>query len=92
MGQPGERAGFGTTILEQVIPFDVSGSTVSNYLPEGFAFDITLPPAVATCIERSAPLTAEAKRPEKPARTYLVHLRSMQKTCSTVWAPQRSSW
>jgi two-component sensor histidine kinase len=68
------RRGFGTTILEQVIPFDVSGSTVSHYLPEGFAFDITLPPAVATCIERSAPLTAEAKRPEKPARTYFTSI------------------
>lgn len=42
------RRGFGRTILEQAIPFEVSGTSILHYLPSGFCLDIMLPANVAS--------------------------------------------
>lgn len=41
------RRGFGSTILEQVIPFELNGSSLPRYLPRGYCLDIVVPAAVA---------------------------------------------
>ena len=46
------RKGFGSTVLAQVIPFELHGSSTPRYLTIGYCFDIALPAAVARCIER----------------------------------------
>ncbi len=57
------RRGFGSTILEQVIPFEVNGACIPQYLPHGFTLDIVLPAAVAVAdtSARTAPEAASAK-------------------------------
>ncbi len=45
------RRGFGTTILEKVIPFEVDGTSTPRFSPGGFALDILLP---ASAAERSS--------------------------------------
>jgi light-regulated signal transduction histidine kinase (bacteriophytochrome)/CheY-like chemotaxis protein len=44
---PPTRRGFGSTILEQAIPFEVNGLSTPRYLPGGFCIDVVLPTAVA---------------------------------------------
>ncbi len=44
---PPTRRGFGTTILEQAVPFEVNGTSSAKYLPTGFVLDLVLPAAVA---------------------------------------------
>lgn len=46
---PPTRRGFGSTILEHIIPFDVNGVSSPQYLPSGFRIDMTLPARVAQC-------------------------------------------
>ncbi len=48
---PPSRRGFGSVLLEQAIPFELSGVSTPQYLPEGFCLDITLPAVVAHCLE-----------------------------------------
>ena len=46
------RKGFGSTVLAQVIPFELNGSSSPRYLTLGYCLDIVLPAAVAQCVER----------------------------------------
>jgi two-component sensor histidine kinase len=45
------RKGFGSTVLTQVIPFELNGSSSPRYLTLGYCLDIVLPAAVARCVE-----------------------------------------
>jgi two-component sensor histidine kinase len=47
---PPTRRGFGTTILEQAIPFEVNGESTPSYLPNGFVLEMLLPAAVANTV------------------------------------------
>jgi light-regulated signal transduction histidine kinase (bacteriophytochrome) len=51
---PPSRRGFGSKILEELIPFDLSGVSRPNYASTGFSFDVVLPAAVAHCQQKSA--------------------------------------
>jgi light-regulated signal transduction histidine kinase (bacteriophytochrome)/CheY-like chemotaxis protein len=44
---PPTRRGFGSTILEQAVPFEVNGLSTPRYHPAGFCIDVVLPAAVA---------------------------------------------
>jgi CheY-like chemotaxis protein len=44
------RRGFGSTILEQIIPFELNGSSIPRFLPEGYRLDLVLPAAMAHCV------------------------------------------
>jgi light-regulated signal transduction histidine kinase (bacteriophytochrome) len=59
------RRGFGSILLEQAIPFELSGVSAPRYLADGFCLDITLPAAVARCLESSSRTiaTGDAARP-----------------------------
>jgi len=58
---PPTRRGFGSTILEQAIPFEVNGRSTFRYLPAGFCIDVTLPAAVAAIAAADAsPVQAPA--------------------------------
>ncbi|MDB5503610.1 MAG: two-component system sensor histidine kinase/response regulator [Tardiphaga sp.] len=46
-----QRKGFGSTVLGQVIPFELNGMSTPRYLPGGYCLDIILPAAAATCAE-----------------------------------------
>jgi hypothetical protein len=48
------RKGFGSTVLGEVIPFELNGSSSPRYLPLGHCLDIVLPAAVAQCVEGPA--------------------------------------
>jgi two-component sensor histidine kinase len=48
------RKGFGSTVLTQVIPFELNGSSSPRYLTLGYCLDIVLPAAVARCVEGPA--------------------------------------
>jgi light-regulated signal transduction histidine kinase (bacteriophytochrome) len=45
------RKGFGSTVLGQVIPFELNGSSQPQYLTLGYRLDIVLPAAVAQCVD-----------------------------------------
>jgi light-regulated signal transduction histidine kinase (bacteriophytochrome)/CheY-like chemotaxis protein len=51
---PPTRRGFGSTILEQAIPFEVNGLSSISYLPAGFYINVVLPAAVAAIAPASA--------------------------------------
>jgi len=44
------RRGFGSTILEQIIPFELNGSSSPRFLPEGYCLDLVLPATIAHCV------------------------------------------
>lgn len=44
------RRGFGSTILEQIIPFELNGSSSPRFLPEGYCLDLVLPASFAHCV------------------------------------------
>jgi light-regulated signal transduction histidine kinase (bacteriophytochrome)/CheY-like chemotaxis protein len=44
------RRGFGSTILEQIIPFELNGSSTPRFLRDGYCLDMVLPAAVAYCV------------------------------------------
>ena len=48
------RKGFGSTVLAQVIPFELNGSSTPRYRRLGYCLDMVLPAAVAQCVERPA--------------------------------------
>ena len=50
-----KRRGFGYTILTEVIPFEVDGSSTPAFAPSGFALAIELPGATAECITAVPP-------------------------------------
>ncbi len=51
---PPTRRGFGSTILEQAIPFEVNGISTPRYLPAGFCIDMVLPATVAAIAPEGA--------------------------------------
>ncbi|WP_296515637.1 HWE histidine kinase domain-containing protein [Rhodopseudomonas sp.] len=55
------RRGFGTTMLEKMIPFELRGSSVLHYLPSGFRLELVLPAAVAECVVAPTPPTSSAE-------------------------------
>jgi light-regulated signal transduction histidine kinase (bacteriophytochrome)/CheY-like chemotaxis protein len=57
---PPTRRGFGSTILEQSIPFEVNGVSTPRYTPTGFCFDMVLPAAVAQIVQAPGPATVAA--------------------------------
>ncbi|HEX3399573.1 MAG TPA: HWE histidine kinase domain-containing protein [Acetobacteraceae bacterium] len=50
-----ERRGFGSTILAEVIPFEVDGISTPEFLPSGFTLAIELPAATAECVSAAPP-------------------------------------
>ncbi|MBR0994634.1 GAF domain-containing protein [Bradyrhizobium japonicum] len=44
------RRGFGSTILEQIIPFELNGSSSPRFLPAGYCLDLVLPASIAHCV------------------------------------------
>ena len=44
------RRGFGSTLLEQLVPFEMNGVSKSKFLPNGFVLDLVLPAAVAETV------------------------------------------
>jgi light-regulated signal transduction histidine kinase (bacteriophytochrome)/ActR/RegA family two-component response regulator len=44
------RRGFGTSILEQLIPFEADGTSTPSFPATGFRLDIRLPPSAAVCV------------------------------------------
>ncbi|MET1027421.1 MAG: HWE histidine kinase domain-containing protein, partial [Dongiaceae bacterium] len=44
---PPQRRGFGSTILEELIPFELDGVSTARYPPTGLELDLVLPAAVA---------------------------------------------
>ena len=76
------RRGFGSTILEQLIPFELNGSSSSRYLPLGYRLDLVLPAAVAQCVE--APHTAAGAPPIEPNAIDQVELLDILSTCLLV--------
>jgi two-component sensor histidine kinase/CheY-like chemotaxis protein len=50
-----ERRGFGSTILSEVIPFEVDGISRPEFSPSGFTLTIELPAATAECVSAAAP-------------------------------------
>jgi len=51
---PPPRRGFGSTLLEQLIPFEMNGTSKPQFLPAGFVLDILLPAAMAEAVQHSA--------------------------------------
>lgn len=49
-----ERRGFGSTILAEVIPFEVDGISTPDFSPSGFTLAIELPAATAECVSAAA--------------------------------------
>jgi light-regulated signal transduction histidine kinase (bacteriophytochrome)/CheY-like chemotaxis protein len=45
---PPTRRGFGSTIIEQAIPFELGGTSIPRYTPTGFSLEMVLPAASAT--------------------------------------------
>jgi light-regulated signal transduction histidine kinase (bacteriophytochrome)/CheY-like chemotaxis protein len=59
--------GFGSTILEQAIPFEINGLSKPQYLPDGFRLDLLMPAAVARCVPSSAENSPSAGESDTPA-------------------------
>lgn len=51
---PPKRRGFGSTLLEQLVPFELNGLSHPMFLPQGFAMDLVLPAMFATRLEALA--------------------------------------
>jgi len=50
-----KRRGFGSTILTEVIPFEVDGISTPEFAPSGFTLAIELPAATAECVSAVVP-------------------------------------
>jgi len=59
------RRGFGSTVIERTIPFELNGSVETRYKPAGFEADITLPARIVRegAPEAAATEDAPASRP-----------------------------
>jgi light-regulated signal transduction histidine kinase (bacteriophytochrome) len=55
------RRGFGSTLIEQLIPFEMNGLSKPQFLPTGFVLDILLPAAMAEAVQ-SSPSSAAAHK------------------------------
>ncbi|MFN3520873.1 MAG: HWE histidine kinase domain-containing protein [Phenylobacterium sp.] len=60
---PPERHGFGSTIIEQVIPFELRGESGVDYRPTGVQAFLRIP---ASLVHRLEPRAVEAVRPSAP--------------------------
>ena len=79
---PPTRRGFGSTILEQAIQFEVSGTSVPKFLPTGFVLDMVLPSAVAQAVAPSEPHEPAA---EAGARSIdMAAIASLLRSCMVV--------
>ena len=47
------RRGFGSTLIEQLIPFEMNGMSKPQFLPPGFVLDVLLPAAMAQAVQGS---------------------------------------
>jgi light-regulated signal transduction histidine kinase (bacteriophytochrome)/CheY-like chemotaxis protein len=45
------RRGFGSTLIEQLIPFEMNGMSTPQFLPAGFVLDVLLPAAMAEAVQ-----------------------------------------
>jgi len=48
------RRGFGSTLIEQLIPFEMNGMSKPKFLPAGFFLDVLLPAAMAEAVSGAA--------------------------------------
>jgi light-regulated signal transduction histidine kinase (bacteriophytochrome)/CheY-like chemotaxis protein len=48
------RRGFGSTLIEQLIPFEMNGMSKPQFLPAGFVLDVLLPATMAEAVQGSA--------------------------------------
>ena len=48
------RRGFGSTLIEQLIPFEMNGMSKPQFLPAGFVLDVLLPAAMAEVVNGAA--------------------------------------
>lgn len=48
------RRGFGSTLIEQLIPFEMNGMSNPQFLPAGFVLDVLLPAAMAEAVQVAA--------------------------------------
>lgn len=60
------RQGFGSTIIGEVIPFELMGDSRVDYLPTGVVADLRIPATLAQRIEPSAEPVPRAPVPAKP--------------------------
>lgn len=77
------RRGFGSTILEQIIPFELNGSSSPRFLPEGYRLDLVLPAAIAHCVTTQSE-TPETKSPDQILSTDNVDIAPLLHTCLLV--------
>jgi light-regulated signal transduction histidine kinase (bacteriophytochrome)/CheY-like chemotaxis protein len=56
------RRGFGSTLIEQLIPFEMNGMSKPQFLRAGFVLDVLLPAAMAETMQ-SATVSAPAHEP-----------------------------
>jgi light-regulated signal transduction histidine kinase (bacteriophytochrome)/CheY-like chemotaxis protein len=61
------RRGFGSTLIEQLIPFEMNGFSRPRFSPEGFEIDMMLPAAVAEEVEPSGKVQPIIARVSKMA-------------------------
>ena len=60
--RPPTRRGFGSTILEQTVPFECNGTCASSYHADGFRWDMTHPAGFAACTHDEVATTACRER------------------------------
>lgn len=54
-----KRRGFGSTLIEQLIPFEMNGMSKPQFLPGGFELDVLLPAAMAEAVQGAAIIGSE---------------------------------
>jgi len=77
------RRGFGSTILEQIIPFELNGSSSPRFLPEGYCLDLVLPASIAHCVLETKQASS-AGRAEQDVADERTTFTSLLKTCLLV--------
>lgn len=81
------RRGFGSMILERIIPFEVHGVSTPRYPATGFQLDLVLPAAVAS-LEDAGPLPAQLSGQDTPETTQAAppanRLHDLLQTCLLV--------
>ena len=78
------RRGFGSTILEQIIPFELNGSSSPRFLPEGYCLDLVLPAAIAHCVLAADPTTTSGSVADQTPADDLMLLAPLLHTCLLV--------
>lgn len=77
-----KRRGFGSTLIEQLIPFEMNGISKPNFLPQGFELDMLLPAAVADAAAPRAPIVPSPETEPPPVNT--ADLRELLRTTLVV--------